>query len=83
MTYALDGDHIVGPNGRYYLREVVDPYCAEYDASTLTDDQRREVFDIIGSEALTAALEKLYAEQKHFDGDEAIQTIKLAQWRLR
>lgn len=82
MTYILDDDDIIGPSGRYYLREVVDPYCSEYAASVLTDDQRRAIFEAIGAEALNEALERLYAADKHLAGDDATQTVRLAQWRL-
>ncbi len=81
-SYTLDGDHILGPSGRHYLREVVDPYCSEYAASDLSDDQRRAIFEAIGEEALTEALQRLYAADKHLEGDDATQTTRLAQWRL-
>lgn len=82
MTYILDGDDIITPFGRYYLREVVDPYCTEWDASVLTVDQRRAIFEAIGPEALTEALKRLYAADKHLADENAAQTIKLAHWRL-
>jgi len=82
MTHILDDDHIVTPSGRYHLREAVDPYCHEWNTSILTDDQRRAIFDVIGPKALTKALERLYAADKHLEGDDAAQTIKLAYWRL-
>ncbi|MDC7696162.1 hypothetical protein PQU94_17945 [Asticcacaulis sp. DXS10W] len=82
MTYILEDDHITTPFGRYYLREVVDPYCSEYDASVLTDDQRRDIIDVVGVEALTEALERLYVADKHMKADEANRTIKLALRRL-
>lgn len=86
MTYRLDGDHVIdqtiNPAGRYYLREIVDPYCSEYTASILTDDQRRAIFETIGAAALADALGRLYAADRSFDDGEATQTVRLAQWRL-
>lgn len=82
MTYILDGNDIITPFGRYYLREAVDPYCNEWDTSELTDDQRRAIFEAIGQDVLTEALGRLYVADKHLNGDDAVQTIKLAHWRL-
>jgi hypothetical protein len=82
MTYILDGDDIITPSGRYYLREVVDPYCTEWSASDLSDDQRRAIIEVIGPEPLAEALQRLYAADKHLADENAAQTIKLAQWRL-
>lgn len=82
MSYIINDDYIVSPSGRYYLREVVDPYCHEWDTSDLTDDQRRAIFEAIGTEALIKSLGRLYAADKHLEGDDAAQTIKLTHWRL-
>lgn len=84
--YVLKDDFItdnsVNPPQRYYLRELVDPYCAEYESSTLSDDQRRAMFEAIGAADLTAALERLFVSEKGYSKEDALRTIKLAQQRL-
>ncbi|WP_126420474.1 hypothetical protein [Asticcacaulis excentricus] len=86
MTYKLKDDCIIDqtvePPGRYYLREVVDPYCLEYCVSLLNDEKRRAIFEAIGPEALTEGLERIYAAAGSFDVGEAAQTVRLAEWHL-